>query len=614
MIQFLLHVASKIVATAYSPISDCDEVFNYWEALHYMQHGFAFQTWEYAPKYALRSWAFIKIFDVLSIPASTIYSLLQIPFPQEKVAVFYFIRAVIALASLLSEITLALSIRNHLDARLSNLYLFFVTFSPGFFISSASLLPSSFGMIFITLAFALSLGINAGSKRQVERLSGIILSVTIAGLWGWPFCLAFGGFFILSRLAQGDLFNKLFSLVSGGIISLLLVTIPLIILDSSYYGKITLPAWNLVTYNVFSGSERGPQLYGVEPWWFYFANGFLNFNICFVFSVISLPLLVMVYVTQQLNGLQPFKSSGFTITNHLQSWSLFWNLVPLYLWLAIFTMQPHKEERFLYVFYPILCFNASISVYLLLSTVERAALYFKHVRKYAFRISSLLRYTICSLFLCLSVLRVVALIQFYGSSLSIYSGLHNAPPPGIQTSEWRESSQTLNAPEYSRRELFVCTGKEWFRFPSHYLIPPGMRFKFIKSRFSGLLPHTFGNFTTEKLAINEGLDAYVRKLQNQPRAYSFSVPNVNDLNQYESDRVIDISNCDYLIDRIPEDHRDVANNTVEPNFSHSSDWREVWCLPFIDASKTKLPARAFYFGNQRVWQQYCLYVRSHLPV
>ncbi len=72
-------------------------------------------------------------------------------------------------------------------------------------------------------------------------------------------------------------------------------TVPLILIDSAFYEKKVFPTWNLIVYNVLSGSDKGPDLYGVEPWWFYIANGFLNFNIAIIFSIASIPLLVKVY-------------------------------------------------------------------------------------------------------------------------------------------------------------------------------------------------------------------------------------------------------------------------------------------------------------------------------
>lgn len=36
-------------------------VFNFWEPLHYLDRGHAFQTWETSPAYSIRSWAYILL-------------------------------------------------------------------------------------------------------------------------------------------------------------------------------------------------------------------------------------------------------------------------------------------------------------------------------------------------------------------------------------------------------------------------------------------------------------------------------------------------------------------------------------------------------------------------
>lgn len=36
-------------------------VFNFWEPLHYIDRGHAFQTWETSPTYAIRSYAYILL-------------------------------------------------------------------------------------------------------------------------------------------------------------------------------------------------------------------------------------------------------------------------------------------------------------------------------------------------------------------------------------------------------------------------------------------------------------------------------------------------------------------------------------------------------------------------
>lgn len=43
---------------------------------------------------------------------------------------------------------------------------------------------------------------------------------------------------------------------------------------------------------------------------------------------------------------------------HLPLWL---SLSPLYLWLTVFLLQPHKEERFLFPVYPLICLTAAVA-------------------------------------------------------------------------------------------------------------------------------------------------------------------------------------------------------------------------------------------------------------
>ncbi|VDK21552.1 unnamed protein product [Anisakis simplex] len=51
---FKILFSLRISAAMWSAISDCDEVYNYWEPLHLFLYGSGFQTWEYSPVYAIR--------------------------------------------------------------------------------------------------------------------------------------------------------------------------------------------------------------------------------------------------------------------------------------------------------------------------------------------------------------------------------------------------------------------------------------------------------------------------------------------------------------------------------------------------------------------------------
>lgn len=44
---FFLLAAARLISARYNIVHDCDEVFNYWEPLHYLLFGYGKQTWEY---------------------------------------------------------------------------------------------------------------------------------------------------------------------------------------------------------------------------------------------------------------------------------------------------------------------------------------------------------------------------------------------------------------------------------------------------------------------------------------------------------------------------------------------------------------------------------------
>ena len=65
--------------------------------------------------------------------------------------------------------------------------------------------------------------------------------------------------------------------------------VPLILVDSKVYGRFVFAPLNILLYNVFGGG--GPNLYGTEPWTYYFVNGFLNFNVVFLLALGAWPYI-----------------------------------------------------------------------------------------------------------------------------------------------------------------------------------------------------------------------------------------------------------------------------------------------------------------------------------
>jgi alpha-1,2-mannosyltransferase len=66
--------------------------------------------------------------------------------------------------------------------------------------------------------------------------------------------------------------------------------IPMVAIDSYYYGKLAFAPLNIVLYNVFT--SHGPNLYGIEPLSYYLLNGMLNFNLLFLLALAA-PLLLV---------------------------------------------------------------------------------------------------------------------------------------------------------------------------------------------------------------------------------------------------------------------------------------------------------------------------------
>lgn len=229
-------------------------------------------------------------------------------------------------------------------------------------------------------------------------------------------------------------------------------------IDAFFYHHVVVIPWRIVMYNVFSGSGQGPNIFGTEPWDFYMRNLLLNFNIWFLLAMVAGPLLGLDFLIRSQSSTKRPSIRSIVFVS------------PFYIWLAIFSAQPHKEERFMYPAYPFLCLNAAVALHLMLSYFGSS-----NRSKIVGKIPAMIKLTLVSLFVLLAisvgVLRTVGLVSAYHAPLEIY-----AP---------------LRRPEFIKSDEIVCLGKEWYRFPSSYFLPSGMRAKFVKSAFDGLLPGEF---------------------------------------------------------------------------------------------------------------------------
>ncbi|XP_074417406.1 alpha-1,2-mannosyltransferase ALG9 isoform X4 [Larus michahellis] len=515
-------ISARFCAALLSNISDCDETFNYWEPTHYLIYGKGFQTWEYSPAYAIRSYAYLWLH---ALPALFHARVLQ----TNKVLIFYFLRCFLAFLSCICELYFYKAVCKKFGLHVSRLMLAFLVLSTGMFCSSAAFLPSSFCMYTTVVAM---------TGWYMDKTSVAVLGVAAGALLGWPFSAALGLPIAFDLLILKQRWK---SFLNWCVMSLILFLVPLVVVDSYYYGKLVVAPLNIVLYNVFT--SHGPDLYGTEPWSFYFINGFLNFNVVFILALLVLPLTCLMECLLQ----------KFHVQNLGRPYWL--TLAPMYIWIVIFFSQPHKEERFLFPIYPLICLCGAVA----LSALQKCYHFvFQRYRLEHYTVSSnWLALGTVFLFGLLSLSRSVALFRGYHGPLDLYPEFHRiATDPSIHT-----------VPE--GRPVNVCVGKEWHRFPSSFLLPDNWQLQFILSEFRGQLPKPFAK---------------------GPMATRIIPTDMNDQNKEEPSRYIDVSKCHYLVDL------DTAAETPrEPRYSsNKEEWVTIAYKPFLDASRSSKLLRAFY--------------------
>jgi len=600
----------RVAAAMYSSIADCDEVFNFWEPLHFWDRGHGFQTWEVTPQYAIRSWAYVLL-HVLPTRIT------RLALGLEKRPAFFGVRILLALICTLAEAKFYRTVSEKINERVGRYLFFMLLFSAGIWHASVAFLPSSFAMYMNMFAFSYAL--DPPSLTNYQRTTVAILCFAAGAIVGWPFALALAIPFVWEELAvygadrvvpetRLSWFLKRWKRLMGAGMIASLIFIPVIGVDSLVYGKITVIPWNIVRYNILGGSKRGPNLYGTSPWSFYFLNLVLNFNILVPLSLLALPALAVTYVVDRKRlGFftpSPDQSSPFTI--------LGLRLLPFYLWLGILTVQAHKEERFMFPAYPMLCFNAAVTLYLMRGWQEVAFIKLTN-SPYRASQSSIFRTFTLSVIVSMafiSISRILALRNYYHAPMTVAHFFETHELPRLLNATGLLPVYPPNIPEVDtprvdlspihQFDLKLCWSKEWHRFPGHYLIPDGITVDFVKSEFDGLVP---GHF------VNLSPDSQLSRRWSRPGTRHIP-EGMNDLNQEELTHYVDIRKCHYLIDLDFPLHP--VSSSLEPRYAvDETTWERVFCEPFLDARHSRLLTRTLWMPGE-VWQSlnefgdYCL--------
>ncbi|BGP14638.1 hypothetical protein JCM10213_001651 [Rhodosporidiobolus nylandii] len=621
---FRLLLLIRFCAAMYTTISDCDEVYNYWEPLHYLVHGKGFQTWEYSPVFAIRSYFY------LLIHAGPAWLLKTLGFPDKRVA-FFATRLMLAGFSSFVEATFYRAVAVHVSSHVGRYVLWISMFSAAMWSAATAFLPSTFALYFVMLGTAAGLTPVQGGWK---RVSFAVSAYAIAGIVGWPFAVLLGVPLIAEQLfvrgtvervasGQGALWASkrarglFYALAAGASIA-----IPVVLVDSAAYTQLAIVPLNLIKYNLFPVSGSGPELYGTEPWYFYLLNGLLNFNILFPLALLALPLLAVTAVVdpKRFGDLRD-RIPGQT---HPAA-SLAIRLVPLHIYLVVLTLQAHKEERFLFAAYGHVILNAAVSIYLLRAGVEQAFLKVTQSPYRATRTGLFSHFTraIIVVSCLLSFARITALHKYYHAPFNVYHHLQAfelprlalfahpelAPSidPTLPHTEFAEAlyqGRALDISGLAPLSLRLCIGKEWHRFPSSFLVPNELETRFVRSAFDGILPKVW-----EEPGEGKGLFR---------RATAIEPLGMNMYNKEEPDRYVDPGTCSYLVDLDFPDRPESSFSPLEPRYAaDSATWDKVYCHPFLDAANSPRLNRAFNLplpGWQRKnsWGEYCLLRRNGL--
>ncbi|KAL5736522.1 hypothetical protein ACOSP7_030990 [Xanthoceras sorbifolium] len=494
-------------------IHDCDEVFNYWEPLHYLLYKSGFQTWEYSSQFALRSYLYIIFHELVGRPASWLYA-------EEKVRVFFAVRLFLGLLSVIADSVLVVALSRKYGKRLASYALAMLCLTSGCFFASTSFLPSSFSMYAMSLSSGLFL---------LEKPAMAVAVSAVGVILGWPFSIL--AFLPVVFYSLARRFRQAF--LAGAVTSLACLALSVYV-DYQYYKRWTSSVLNLLVYNVLGGGES--HLYGTEGPLYYLRNGFNNFNFCFVLALLFLGIL----------GILPIARKKYVP-------DLLIVVSPLYIWLGFMSLQPHKEERFLYPVYPLVCVAASAVIESFPDLFRDK--YNPNDNNLMVMAAKLFRPLVLSLILCASHARTFSLINGYAAPMEVYKILehHDDAGPGS----------------------VVCVGSEWHRYPSSFFIPDYVgEVRWINDGFRGLLPLPFNS-------TMGGTSAAPPYFNNKNKASDV---------QY----LQDLDACTFLVEL-------QLNRPYPSRGSDLSKWEPIAAVPYLDRELSPPLYRSFFIPY--LWQQ-----------
>ena len=174
IINFIMII--RLCAVFTTSISDCDETFNYWEPTHFLLFGKGHQTWEYDPKFALRSYFYLILHGLPGYILNLVPNI-------NRIFIFYFIKSMLAVLCTLSEVYFYKGVSKISGVNVGQIALIFSVLSTGMYISSTAFLPSSTSMLLLMVSHG---AWYRGSYKTA------IFSTAASTFLSWPFAALLG--------------------------------------------------------------------------------------------------------------------------------------------------------------------------------------------------------------------------------------------------------------------------------------------------------------------------------------------------------------------------------------------------------------------------------------
>jgi len=474
----------------------------------------------------------------------------------------------------MSEINLYNALSRTISPTVATFFLIASLSSAGMFHAAPAYLPSAHVMSCWMC--------SAAAQLRGNDAEAIVLGLIVVQAFGWPFSAvlfvttgvwamwkAAGTSTSMQGKANGSAPNigAVVRLLARTALHATVIQIVVMTIDYFHYGKIVSPTFNIFVYNT---RGQGDELYGIEPLSYYAKNLFLNLNFVSILGLFALPVVVLKRLLTGCPTTEAFTSKMLV-------------LLPMYIWLAIVAPRPHKEERFLFPIYPMLCVGAGL-------VIEEAASLIIHLmgqlitaspnRNDKNKTKQLVAAALIPIVL-VSISRSAALVVNYSAPLKTYAHLHD-----VVIAANHDTPVT------------ICVGGEWYRFPSSFYLPLNAHLGFLKSSFGGQLPQPFTEYGS------------------QEKSLSVQKGKFNDMNEEEVDRYVDIKTCSYVIELVNED--DTSGAHIPEGLQYITKdgvkkWQKVAQYEYLSVDRTSFLHRILYIPILRNWHvvydNYAIYQR-----